>query len=74
MKKDVKKEELKKLDIDSLKQELNNMRKELFNLRLSFRSGEVKDYSQFKKVKTNIARCFTFLKHQESGKSETKKV
>ncbi len=75
MKKNVKKEELKKLDTDSLKQELNNMRKELFNLRLSFRSGEVKDYSQFKKVKTNIARCFTFLKQQErSVKSENKKV
>jgi ribosomal protein L29 len=67
MKKNVKKNELKKLDQNALKQELANTKKELFNLSLSFGSGEMKDYSQFKKLKVNMARCLTFLKQIENG-------
>lgn len=67
MKKDIKKNEFKKLDKNALKQEIANTKKELFNLSLSFGSGEVKDYSQFKKLKINMAQCLTFLKQMDSG-------
>ena len=56
-----KKDELKKLDIESLNQEAIGLKKELFNLKLNINGGEVKDYSQFKKMRKNIARCLTLL-------------
>jgi ribosomal protein L29 len=73
MKKDVKKNELRKLDKDALIQEIANTKKELFNLSLSFGSGEIKDYSQFKKLKKTMAQGLTFLKRMESGIVNSKK-
>jgi ribosomal protein L29 len=61
----MKKEEIKKLDKTSLHKELARLRKELFNLKLNVNGGEVKDYSQFKKLRTGIARTLTFLKQRE---------
>lgn len=56
------KEDLKKLSNSELQKELNQLKKEIFNLRLGLDSGEVKDFSQFGKIRKNIARCLTFLK------------
>ena len=61
----MKKEEIKKLDKASLNKELASLRKELFNLKLNIDSGEVKDFSQFKKLRTDIARTLTFLGQKE---------
>jgi len=58
------KEELKKLDAQGLESEISSMRQELFNLRMSLISGQVKDYSQFKKLRSGIARAKTFSKQQ----------
>ena len=49
------------LDSNALKKEVLSLRKELFNLKLSKVSGQVKDFSQFKKLRKNIARCLTVL-------------
>lgn len=59
--------ELKKMDIASLNNEVNSLRKELFNLRLSFMAGQVKDVSQFKKLRVKIAQCLTLI--QQGGVS-----
>lgn len=55
------KKDLKNLDKDSLKQEVASLRKELFNLKLNRLTGQVKDVSQFNKIKVQIARALTFL-------------
>jgi len=61
----MKKEEIKKLDKVSLYKELARLRKELFNLKLNVSGGEVKDYSQFKKLRIDIARTLTFFRKRE---------
>ncbi len=60
------KKDLKKLDTAALKQEVESLRKELFNLKLSKITGQVKDVSQFGKLKVQVARALTFLKQQDN--------
>ena len=62
----MKKDELKKLDLQELRKEVIQLKKELFNLRLNINGGETKDYSQFKKLRIDIARCLTFLEQKEN--------
>lgn len=62
------KSELKKLDSVALKSEIGLLKKEFFNLRLGLLSGQVKDTSQFKKLRTQVARVQTFLKQKQSEK------
>ena len=52
----------KDMDKNSLLKEVTRIKKELFDLRLNLAAGQVKDYSQFKKLKKNAARALTFLK------------
>ncbi len=59
------KSEIKKLDTDSLLKEIKSLKKECFNLKLNLAAGQAKDYSQFKKIRSNIARCLTFLNNKE---------
>ena len=59
--------DLKKLDEKGLQEKVVAMRKELFELRLSATSSHVKDNSQFKKLRSNIARALTYLKQKERG-------
>ena len=62
----INKDELKKLDSDSLKKEIFNLKKELFNLKLNLSGGEVKDYSQFKKLRASVAQALTFLEQNSN--------
>jgi large subunit ribosomal protein L29 len=64
------KKELKKLDAAALNNEITSLRKELFNLRLSQLTGQVKDVSQFRKLKKQIAQAKTFLTqtHKQNNK------
>lgn len=64
------KKDLKTLDAVALKQEVDSLRKELFNLRLNKITGQVKDYTQFGKLKVQIARALTFMTQQEQAKSQ----
>ena len=57
----VKIEELKKLDSVLLKNEVAMLKKELFNARLKRGSGQVKDLSQARKLRADIARALTLL-------------
>ena len=60
---------LKKLDAVALKNEVVQLKKELFNLRLNMITGQVKDMSQFKKLRVKIAQALTYLKQQEDEKT-----
>ena len=55
------KAEMKKMDAAALNKEVDLLKKELFNLKLSLITGQVKDVSQFKKIRANIARTLTYL-------------
>lgn len=55
------------LDKNALRKEVSRLKKELFNLRLNVAAGQVKDFSQFKKLRKNIARALTFLKKKKQA-------
>ena len=57
----MKKEDLKKMDAKALKERVNKLKKELFDLRLSAASTPIKDNSQFKKLRASVARAMTYL-------------
>lgn len=61
------KEELKQLGIKELVIKLDALRREQFGLRLNSSTSHVKDYSEFKKGRKNIARVLTLL-HQKGVK------
>jgi len=55
------------VDIRSLHEEVNAYRKELFNLRLNALVGQVKDTSQFKKLRKKIAQAKTAITMKQSA-------
>lgn len=57
----MKKENFNHLSTEDLKKEVTSLKKELLNLRLSASSMLVKDYSQFKKFRSKVARILTFI-------------
>ena len=59
------KKELKNLDTQALKQEVASLKKELFNLRLTKITGQLKDLSQFRKLRVQIARALTYLNQNQ---------
>lgn len=61
----IEKKEFKNLDVTALRQEVISLKKELFNLRLNQLTGQVKDFSQFSKLKKQVARAQTFLKQKQ---------
>ncbi len=55
-------EDLKSSDVAALTVRLNDLRRELFSLRLNAAAAHVKDYSQYKKLRRDIARALTYLR------------
>lgn len=54
------------LDTQNLKDKVEECRRELFGLRLNAVASHVKDYSQFKKLRKDIARGLTLLTQKHS--------
>ncbi len=54
------KDELKNLNAQDAAAKLEALRRELFSLRINVATSHVKDYSQFKKLRKNIARLETY--------------
>jgi ribosomal protein L29 len=67
MKKRDEKVDLKQLSYDELLLKADSLRKDLFNVRLNAITAHVKDYSQFKKLRKEIARVLTCLRSKESA-------
>jgi len=59
------KEELKQLSVDDLKSKLDQLRRDLFALRLNSSTAHIKDYSEFGKLRRTIARVLTQLHEKE---------
>jgi ribosomal protein L29 len=65
------KDELKKMDTVGLEKEIESLRRELFNLKLGKLVGGVKDTSQFKKLRVNIAQALTFIQQNKINNNVT---
>ena len=55
------------LDERALRTEITQLKKELFNLRLNASTMQVKDNSQFKKLRAQVARAFTVLNERKQS-------
>jgi len=60
------KEELKQDTEQALAAKLDASRRELFRMKINVATAHVKDYSQFKKRRRNIARILTYLRQKAS--------
>lgn len=72
----MKAKELRELTVEELKQELNRLKEELFQLRIQKAKGSLAQPHRFKLVKRDIARVLTILKEKEvtqNGKEREKK-
>jgi len=63
-------EELRSMSGKELKSKLEELRRERLNLVINATTAHVKDYSQFKKLRKNIAQALTYLRQKQI--SETK--
>lgn len=52
---------------EKLVEELDNAKKELFNLRFQSATGQLEDHGRLKAVKRDIARIYTILRERELG-------
>ena len=59
------KNELRNLDIAALENEAKSLKKEIFNLQLGLMTGQVKDTSQFRKLRVAIAQALTFARQKK---------
>jgi ribosomal protein L29 len=62
------KDDIKQLGVKDLRIKLDELRRSLFSLRLNSTTSHVKDYSQFGKIRENIARILTELRQKEGVK------
>ena len=62
------KSELLKMDLNQLRERLDDYRRDLFQLKLKSSTSVVGDTSQFKKLRKNIAQALTFIKQKEKSK------
>ena len=62
------KSELLKMDLNQLRERLDDYRRDLFQLKLKSSTSVVGDTSQFKKLRKNIAQTLTFIKQKEKSK------
>jgi len=61
------KNEIKNLTVDELQAKVQELRHKLLNLKLSMSTGHIKDNSEFKKLKKDIARVLTLVNQKESS-------
>ncbi len=60
-------EELVQCTYEQLTEKVDGWRRELFGLRLSSASSHVKDVSQYKKLRRNIARGLTLMEQKKTA-------
>ncbi len=54
-------------DVAQLKEKADQLRRELFSVKLKAQTGHLKGHNQFKELKKNIARVLTVLKEKEQS-------
>lgn len=66
-------QKLQQLSIEDLRGKLEGTRRDLFGLRLNAATSQVKDCSQYKKLRRHIARIMTAMRSKEESVSVGKK-
>ena len=66
----IKASELREKSVDELKQTLDDLLKEQFNLRMQRRTGQLSRPSQMKVVRRGIARVKTVMHEKAAGNAE----
>tara|TARA_B100001741_G_scaffold178246_1_gene146861 strand:+ start:160 stop:348 length:189 start_codon:yes stop_codon:yes gene_type:complete len=62
----MKKKDIKKLSKTEILKNLENAKKDLFNLRFQKNNGQLKSPSKFKEIRKNIARFKTLMKGEHA--------
>ncbi|MCA9769989.1 50S ribosomal protein L29 [Candidatus Dependentiae bacterium] len=62
------KDNLKQMNKKDLRDRIELLQRELFNVRLNAATAHVKDYSQFKKLRRSIARTKTYMQQKNIEK------
>ena len=57
----MKNKEIKKLSTDELKNKINALKKDLFNIRFKKANGQQEDTAKFSQIKKNVAKIMTTL-------------
>jgi large subunit ribosomal protein L29 len=62
--------EISEYDVDELEVQLNETRRELFNLRFQLATGQLDNFSRLSHVKKDVARMLTELRAREIAEAE----
>ncbi len=62
-------EEVRELTTEALREELENARKELFNLRFQKATQQLSDSNAIRKTRRTVARAMTVLRERELSES-----
>jgi large subunit ribosomal protein L29 len=62
--------EISEYDVDELETQLNETRRELFNLRFQLATGQLDNFSRLSHVKRDVARMLTELRAREIAEAE----
>lgn len=70
MKRTALKQEFAEMNAQELGEKLDALRRDLFGLTLNSSAAHVQDYSQFKKIKKNIAQGMTYARLKQQAKAK----
>ncbi len=59
--------EIRSLSVDEIKEKINNMRKELFNIKFKVNTAQLADFRSYRFMKKDLARHLTILLEKEKG-------
>ena len=59
----MKNKEIDKLTVDELKNKINSLKKDLFNIRFKKINNQIENSAQYNETKKNIARLYTTIKN-----------
>ena len=68
----MKTEDIRRKTVDELKSELNDLRKETFNLRFQKASGQLGSVARVREVRLDIARILTVLSERDRSGAQEK--
>ena len=61
---------IRELNAVEIQNKINDLKQELFNLRFQAAVGKLENTAQLRKVKKEIARCYTVLTERETASSK----
>ncbi len=65
-------QKLQQLSVEDLQKRLDSTRQDLFGLRINTASTQVKDYSQYKKLRKQAARILTAMQIKQAAAVSSK--